>query len=146
MIHLRLAAAFALVGLVFTSKPWLRWLNTLQPEVGLIVKYAAILFVIVFFAWADPTVTFVHKKQALGALLLYVAFNIIFNYQSEWIRESGSSNVEKQTPDGTIYNRARGTLNLDPEFARILTFVIIPFILVGLGSRMVRNGSKVNLG
>lgn len=145
MIHLRLALAFALVGLIFTSRTWLRWLHTLPPEAGLLVKYASILFVILFFTWADPTVKLVHKKQALGALLLYMSFNIIFNYQSEWIDDSGSSNVGKQTPDGALYHRAKNTLNLDPELARILTFVVVPFALVMFGSRLVRNGSKVNL-
>ena len=145
MIHLRLAFAFALVGLIFTSRPWLKWLHTLGPETGLLAKYAAILAVVLFLAWADPGVQFEYKKQALGVLMLYIAFNIIFNYQSEWIADSGAENVEKQTPDGALYHRARRTLNLDPEFARILAFVVVPFVIVLIGSRLVRNGQKVNL-
>jgi hypothetical protein len=145
MMHIRLALAFALVGLIFTSKQWLQFLNTLGPETGLSVKYIAILGVVLFLAWADPYVKFEYKNQALGALLLYIAFNIIFNYQSEWISESGSGNVEKQTPDGALYNRARHTLNLNPEWARIFSFIVVPFVVVFFGSHLLRNGQKVNI-
>ena len=144
-MHLRLALAFALVGLIFTSRPWLQWLNTLGPETGLFVKYTAIFGVVLFLAWADTHFKIEYKTQALGALLLYMALNIIFNYQSEWIDESGSGNVSRQTPDGALYHRARKTLNLDPEFARLLVFVVVPFVIVVVGSRLIRNGQKVNL-
>jgi hypothetical protein len=145
MMHLRLALAFALVGLIFTSRPWLHWLHTLGPETGLFVKYTSIFGVVLFLAWADPYFKIEYKTQALGALLLYVAFNIIFNYQSDWITESGSENVGRQTPDGALYHRARNTLNLNPEFARLLVFVVVPFVIVVAGSRFIRNGQKVNL-
>ena len=145
MMHLRLAAAFALAGLVFTSKIWLRWLHSLGPEQGLLVKWVAILGSIFLLDLVDPTLKLEHKTQALGIVMILVAFNIIFNYQSEWIDDSGSGNVQVQTPDGALYRRARTNLNAPPEIARILVFVLIPFILVFFGSRFVRKGAKLNV-
>jgi hypothetical protein len=145
MIHLRLAAAFALVGFIFTSKLWLRWLHGLGPEHGFIVKWVAILGAILLLDWADPSLKLEHKTQALGVVMVLAAFNLIFNYQSEWIDESGSGNVQVQTPDGVLYHRARDNLGLKPEAARILVFVLTPFVLVFFGSKLVRNGSKINV-
>ncbi len=145
MIHVRLALAFAFVGLVFTSRTWLSWLHSLGPEQGLAVKYMAILATILFLDSADPTLKFEHKTQALGTVMILAAFNIIFNYQSDWIKESGSENVQIQTPDGALYHRARENLNLNPELARLLTFVVGPFILVFFGSRFIRSGQKVTV-
>ena len=145
MVHLRLATAFALVGLVFTSRTWLGWLHKLSPEHGLIIKWVAILGAIFVIDWADPSLKLEHKTQALGVVMILAAFNMIFNYQSEWIDESGSGNVQVQTPDGALYRRARTTLGLKPDTARLLVFVFIPFFLVFFGSRFVRVGTKLNV-
>jgi len=145
MIHLRLALAFALVGLVFTSRPWLRWLHSLGPEQGMLIKWCSILVAIFLLDYADPTLKMEHHTQALGVIMVLAAFNMIFNYQSEWIDDSGSGNVQVQTPDGALYRRARQNLGLDPEWARILVFVLVPFMLVFFGSRLVRNGKKINI-
>ena len=143
MIHVKLAGALALVGLVFTSRPWLQFLHTFTPEVGLLIKNALILGVILLLDWIDPSIEFKHGAQALGVLFVYLAFTIIFNYQSDWIRESGSENVGDQTIDGAIYHRARVSIGLQPDVARLLTFVVIPFVLALLGSKFIKNGQKV---
>ena len=145
MIHLRLALAFAATGFIFTSKFWLRWLHRLSPEQGLFVKWVAILGTIFLIDLADPTLKLEHKTQAIGAVMVLAAFNMIFNYQSEWIDESGAENVQVQTPDGALYHRARTNLGLGPAAARILVFVFVPFLLVFFGSRLVRNGTKLNI-
>jgi hypothetical protein len=145
VLHIRLAAAFALVGFIFTSKLWLRWLHGLGPEHGLVVKWVAILGAILLLDWADPTLKLEHRTQALGVVMVLAAFNMIFNYQSEWIDESGSGNVQIQTPDGALYRRARTILGLNPDMARLFVFVLVPFVLVFFGSRLVRNGSKINV-
>jgi hypothetical protein len=82
-------------------------------------------------------------QQALGFLLVYVSFSMIFNYQSEWITDSGAENVERQTPDGAVYHRVRN-LGLNPDAARIVTFVIVPFVLFLVGSQFIKRG-KLNL-
>lgn len=145
MIHLRLALAFGAAGFVFTSKLWLQWLHSLSPEQGLVAKWAAILGTIFLLDLADPTLKLEHKTQALGIVMVLAAFNMIFNYQSEWIDDSGSGNVQVQTPDGALYRRARTNLGLTPELARIAVFVLVPFVLVFFGSRLVRNGRKINI-
>jgi ABC-type branched-subunit amino acid transport system permease subunit len=145
MFHLRLALAFAFVGFVFTSKAWLKWLHSFGPEQGLAIKWAAILGAILLLDFADPTLKLEHKTQALGAVMVLAAFNMIFNYQSEWIDESGSGNVQVQTPDGALYHRARSNLGLEPEVARLLVFVLVPFTLVFFGSKLVRTGTKLNV-
>lgn len=145
VMHWRLAVAFALVGYIFTSKLWLRWLHSLGPEQGLAVKWVSIIGAILLIDMTDPTLKLEHKTQALGVVMVLAAFNMIFNYQSEWIDESGSENVQVQTPDGALYHRARTILGLNPDMARIVVFVLVPFILVFFGSRLIRNGTKLNI-
>jgi hypothetical protein len=142
-MHVRLAGAVALAGLIFTSRTWLGWINTLGPEAGLIVKNI-IIFTVIYILNAIDDVIGPPRRQALGYLLMFMAFNIIFNYQSGWIEDLGAENVERQTPDGAIYHRARG-LGLGPDAARIVTFVLAPFLLFMAGSFMLRNGQKLNL-
>jgi hypothetical protein len=145
MLHLRLAATFAVLGFVFTSKQWLQWLNKYSPETGLIIKHFVILLSIYILAWSDPYIKFVHHHQAIGILLLYVTFVMIFNYQSEWIKDIKADNVEEQTFDGVVYHRSKQFLNIEPQIARIVSFVIIPFILVIIGSQLVHRKQNVNL-
>jgi len=142
MKHVGLAAGVAVAGLVFTSRTWLGLINTLGPEAGLIVKNFIILFVIYLLHFVDGLIGQPHQ-QALGFLLVYVSFSMIFNYQSEWISDSGAENVERQTPDGAVYHRVRN-LGLNPDSARIVTFVIVPFVLFLVGSQFIKRG-KLNL-
>jgi hypothetical protein len=142
-MHVKLAGAVALAGFIFTSRPWIRWINTLGPEAGLMVKNI-IIFIVIYILNIVDDVIGPPRRQALGYLLMFMAFNIIFNYQSGWINDLGAENVERQTPDGAIYHRARGA-GLGPDAARIVTFVLAPFLLFTIGSFMLRNGQKLNL-
>jgi len=142
-MHARLAGAVALAGLIFTSRSWLEWINTLGPEAGLVVKNFVIFGVIFLLHFVDGLVG-PPRRQAAGFLLIYIAFDIIFNYQSGWIKDAGVENVERQTPDGAIYHRARGA-GLGPDAARIVTFVVAPFLLFMTGSFMIGNVRKLNL-
>ena len=142
-MHVKLAAAVALAGLVFTSRPWISWINTLGPEAGLIVKNI-VIFIVIYVLNAVDDVVGPPRSQALGYLLMFMAFNIIFNYQSEWIEDLGAENVERQTPDGAIYHRVRG-VGLGPDAARVVTFVVVPFLLFMAGSFVLRRGQKLNL-
>lgn len=141
--HVRLASAIAAAGFIFTSRPWLRWLNTLSPEMGLLVKNV-IIFLIVYglHVFVDGGVRPPHV-QALGLLLIYTAFTLVFNYQSRWIDEAGTPEVEKQTPDGATYERARTMLGMSPDTARLFTFVLVPFVLVFVGTRLQRGAIKL---
>jgi hypothetical protein len=142
-MHVKLAGAVALAGLVFTSRTWLGMINTLGPEAGLIVKNI-IIFIVIYILNAVDGVVGPPRRQALGYLLMFIAFNIIFNYQSGWIKEARAENVERQTPDGAIYHRVRGA-GLGPDAARIVTFVLAPFLLFLAGSFVFKRGQKLNL-
>lgn len=142
MIHLKLAFGFLILGFIFTHKLWLNWLASLPIETGLIIKQAIILGVIYNLHYIDPSVK-PYRVYGIGVYLIYLAFQIIFDYQSQWISESGSGRVEDQTPDGVIYRRTRAVT--DPETARLITFVLVPFVLVLIGSRFIRTGQKLNL-
>jgi hypothetical protein len=141
---MKLASLIAAAGLIFTSRAWLNFLHKFEPETGFLIKNAIVLFVIFMMHFIDQSVALPHIKAA-GVFLIYVAFMMIFNYQSDWIEESGSGNVGDQTVDGAVYHRAREVLNLRPEFARLLTYVLVPFVLVFAGSRLIKNGQKVRI-
>lgn len=143
MVHVKLAGAVALAGLIFTSRSWLGLIDRLGPEAGLLVKNLVIFAVIYLLHFVDGLVG-PPRRQALGFLLMYMAFDIIFNYQSGWIKDIGAESVERQTPDGAIYHRARG-LGLGSDAARLVTFVAAPFVLFMAGSFIVRGGQKLNL-
>ena len=143
--HVRLAFAFALVGFVFTSKTWFGILSRLGPEMGLALKYASIVATIFLISRVDPSLKFGSSNQKVGAVLVALAFLLVFNYQSEWIEDSGSEHISVQTPDGAIYRRVREITGLSPEMTRLVTFVAVPFLLVLGGSKLIRNGQKLNL-
>lgn len=135
MEHLRLASAIAAVGFIFTSRPWLGIMNRMSPEAGLLVKNVIIFLTILGLHYIDGIVGPPHR-QALGILLVYSAFSVIFNYQSEWISESGAKNIEEQTTDGALYHRAR--MLFSPDVSRLIVFVLIPFIFILVGSRLAK--------
>lgn len=66
MLHLRLAATFAILGFVFTSKQWLQFLNKYNPETGLIIKHSVILLSIYILAWSDPYIKFCPSSPGFG--------------------------------------------------------------------------------
>jgi hypothetical protein len=144
MTHLKLALVIALAGLIFTSRPWLNFLNKLEPEKGLLVKNAVVLVVIFMLHVIDPNIALPHTKAA-GVFLIYIAFMMIFNYQSDWIAESGSDDVGDQTVDGAVYHRMREVAHLSPDASRLVTFVIVPGLLAFAGSRLVKNGQKLRI-
>lgn len=144
MWHLKLAAAFGVVGFLFTSRPWLNWLNTLTPELGLLIKSILVFGIIAALQGIDGLIK-LSNSQTLGVVLVYTAFVMIFNYQSKWIEESDSPNVELQTADGVVYHRTRNLFNLEPEMARLVTFVVVPVIMVLIGTAFMRKGQNVNL-
>ena len=144
MTHLKVAGLIALAGLVFTSRPWLQFLNKMSPEAGLAVKNIVVFSIIYLLHFTDGAVA-LPRRSALGIFLIYVAFMMIFNYQSDWIAESGSDDVGDQTVDGAVYHRARETFHFSPEMARLLTFVLVPFALAFVGSRLVKRGQRMNL-
>jgi hypothetical protein len=135
MEHLRLASAIAAAGFIFTSRPWLQFLNRQSPEGGLLIKNIVIFLTVFSLHYVDGLVGPPHR-QALGLLLVYTAFSMIFDYQSRWISEAGAENVGKQTSDGATYERAR--MFFSPDVSRLVTFVLVPFLFILVGSRLAK--------
>lgn len=135
MEHLRLASAIAAVGFIFTSRPWLGIMDRLSPEAGLLVKNVIIFLTILGLHYIDGLVG-PPRRQALGFLLVYSAFSVIFNYQSEWIKDAGAENIGEQTTDGALYHRARGFFS--PDVSRLIVFVLVPFLFILVGSRLAK--------
>lgn len=134
MAQLRLALAVAFVGFVFTSQTWLNFLGTLGPEVGLGAKCLAILLSILFIDRIDPSVHLIHSQyRPVDLILVYGALALIFGYRSKWVDDSGSKAVIEQTVDGAVYDRVKKETNLDPEKTRLVTFVLLPFLIVIFG-------------
>lgn len=140
----RAAGIIALLGFLFTSKPWLQWLNTLSPEGGLLVKNVIVFLSIYILHFFDRVVARPHMN-ALGILLMYTAFMMIFNYQSEWISDNNFNRVGEQTLDGAAYHRMRSTFGLSPEMSRLVVFVVIPFVLFYAGNALRQRGQRLNL-
>ena len=110
-------------------------MNRMSPEAGLLVKNVIIFLTILGLHYIDGIVGPPHR-QALGILLVYSAFSVIFNYQSEWISESGAENIGEQTTDGALYHRAR--MLFSPDVSRLIVFVLIPFLFILVGSRLAK--------
>jgi hypothetical protein len=115
----------------------------LSPEVGLLVKNV-VIFSIVYALHVFVGGVGTPHVQALGILLVYMGFTLVFNYQSRWIEEAGASEVEKQTPDGAMYERARTTLCLSPDVARLFAFVLVPFVFVIIGAKLKRGTIRID--
>ena len=110
---------------------------------GLLVKNV-VIFLIVYGLHVFVGGVVTPHVQALGLLLVYTGFTLVFNYQSRWIEEAPAPEVEKQTPDGALYERARTTLGMSPDAARILTFVVAPFVLVLVGAKLKRGTIRID--
>jgi hypothetical protein len=111
--------------------------------VGLLVKNV-VIFLIVYGLHVFVGGVVTPHVQALGLLLVYTGFMIVFNYQSRWIEEAGTPEVEKQTPDGAMYERARTSIGMSPDAARLFTFVFVPFVLVFVGAKMKRGTIRID--
>ena len=149
-----LPIVFAVIGFMFSSYAWIHFLDNLNPLQGLIVYYIIIyitLMLLQYFGLIIAGIKFSTSFQSFGLLLIYYAFFIIFNYQSCWINyatgrkceENDISNVYLQAEDGSIYY-ILNKFGIQPEHNRLITFVIMPFLLVFIGVRMSKG--KVTLG
>lgn len=141
MTHWHLAFAMALIGYVFTSKAWLLKMKSLSPETGAVVKQLLVIATALALTKLDGRVTIGHG-ETLGVVLVYTAFVIIFNYQSAWLVDAGAPEVGEHSVDGAVYHRSREVL--EPERARLFTFVLVPFVLVAIGTKVL-HGRQVNL-
>lgn len=139
---LKTAAAFALMGYLFSSRKFILFLNAQNPFQGLLFYYLQLfvtLEILQYFGLVIGGIRMTSLAQTIGELLIVFAFFIIVDQESEWVayvvgqQEGDYPVVYTQAEDGAVYYLWNTYVTKNPEVARILTFVVTPAILVSLG-------------
>lgn len=142
-----LAVIIASLGLLFSSRFIILWLNTLSPLLGLLVYYVIMygMFIALgHFGLIIFGIKIKHPLQTLGLLMITFALFIVINWESPYVNilTKGSmdnvSVIYSQSEDGAVWylwNSIIGITNL--AVLRLLTFVFTPFLLVIIGSLFV---------
>lgn len=158
---------FAALGFIFSSRPLILTLNTLNPFQGLVVYYTIIfitLEVLQYFGLIIGGIKIGSFTQTLGEMMIIFAYFIIFDMESAWIQDvvnesRGNNetvtkkasrkdtslgdqaldcpNVYLQAEDGATYYLV-GRVVANKEHARYITFVLIPALLAAAGLWLTR--------
>jgi hypothetical protein len=142
-----LAAVFAFMGLAFTSRPFLLWMNGLTPLEGLIIYYMILygaLYVLGQLGLVIFNIKIDDSQQTLGLLLITFAFFITVDMTSAYVQYvttgtlTGMSNLFLQDEDGACFFIFQQLL----PWAGItvwyyLTYAVTPFVLALLGGCLV---------
>jgi hypothetical protein len=89
-IYVWFPMTFAFLGFLFSSRPLILALNTLNPFQGLIVYYTIIfitLEIMQYFGLIIGGIKMGSFTQTLGELMIIFAYFIIFDMESAWIQE-----------------------------------------------------------
>ena len=148
-----LAVSLAVMGLVFSMREWILYLNSLNPIQGLLIYYIILYSSLIVLSKMGLVVFNIKIKnpiQTFGLLLITFAFFIIVDWESPYVQLITKGNIEQasnvfyESEDGAIWFFWTNVVGVkDVETARWLTFVITPFILVLVGAFLV---SKVEIG
>lgn len=150
----RTAAAFALLGYIFSSRQLILFLNSMNPFQGLLFYYLQLFVTLEVLQWFGLVVGGVRMTsltQTLGELLMVFAFFIIVDQESAWVAYVVGENEGKkkdypvvytQAEDGAVYYLWSTYVTSDPEVARMLTFVVTPAVLVAIGL-FITGGTRV---
>lgn len=143
--------AFPLVlgflGFIFSSRPWILFLNIHSPPVGLGFYYVILFVAILFLQHIGLIVAkmpFDSISHAIGTLLIIFSFFIVFDWESLYINQvtnqpnTDVSNLYLQSEDGAVYYVWYNMMNLSIEQARLMTYVVTPIILSILGMVLVQ--------
>ena len=143
--------AFPLVlgflGFIFSSRPWILFLDSHSPPVGLGFYYMILFVAILFLQHIGLIVAkmpFDSISHAIGTLLIIFSFFIVFDWESLYINQvtnqhnTDVSNVYLQSEDGAVYYVWYNMMNLSIEQDRLMTYVVTPIILSILGMVLVQ--------
>lgn len=148
------AAAFAILGYLFSARKFILFLNQLNPFQGLLFYYLQLfvtLEVLQFFGLVIGGVKMTSLTQTIGELLMVFAFFILVDQESAWVayvigEDEGKKKdypvVYTQAEDGAVYYLWNTYVTSNPETVRFLTFVVTPVVLVSLGLYLT-GGEKV---
>lgn len=150
-----LAVALAFMGLVFSTRTFLIWLNTLNAFEGIVVYYAVLYVALFVLGKLDLVVFGVKIKdplQTFGLAIITFAFFITVNWTNPYVQYAttgsfqGASNVfTNNSEDGVTWAFWSWLLPYaDIMLLRILAFVVTPFVLALIGGLFV--SKKVKLG
>ena len=142
---------FAFFGWMFSSRPFIAFLDKLTPVQGLVVYYAMMGVCIVFlqsFGMRIGNVHFNTPLHTLGSLMILFSFFLILNWESEYIYfmtgTDAHSNITVQSEDGAVFYIWRKLTHNNLELSRWLTFVLTPFVLVTIGVWLIFTGTHYN--
>lgn len=154
-----LPIVFALLGFIFSARPWIKFLDRQSPPVGLLIYYTIIfttLMLLQHFGLIVADVKFDSVAHALGALLIIFSFFVIFSWESYYIAQvvddvsedatqqratstSVVSNVYLESEDGSVYYFWYNIMGYSVELSRKLTYILTPFVLTILGLLLIKN-------
>ena len=150
----KLALTFGLLGFVFSSRVWIKTIDTLSPVKGLMIYY--VIIYISIYVMAQFGLVIGHSKitnyvHTFGAVMILFSFFIIFDWESEYVNivtkgefdNDKVSNVYLQSEDGATFYVFYKLTN-DVELSRMLTFIITPIVLTFFGSMLIEQ--KIKLG
>jgi hypothetical protein len=148
----------AILGYLSTTKLVINFLNKLNPFQGLIYYYTQlfiIMSILQYFGLVIGNIKIIDSFQTIGELLIIFAFFIVVNNESDYIQYivDKSNNVEHeinkkcsdiyfQSEDGATYYLISKYIK-DHNINRLITFVLIPFILSYIGIKLINK--KVSL-
>lgn len=164
--------AFAAMGYLFSSRPVLLFMNTLNPLQGLVVYYVIIfmtLEVLQLFGLIIGGVPMASLRQTLGEVMIIFAYFVIVDWESAWVQDVVAEdrkrrgvpvhtsddksttlgnqalecpNVYLQAEDGAVYYLMNTYVSANKEVARILSFVVVPAVLAFVGLYLTRGVVK----
>ena len=142
-----LAIVFSVMGFVISSREVIMFMNGLNPIAGLVLFYGILYGSLYILSYAGLIIykfKIDNPIKILGLLLITFAFFIIVNWESAYIQfvtmgnMGGASPMFLQSEDGAVWYFWYDIMNVNNiEIARLLTYVLTPFLLVLIGSLMV---------
>jgi len=153
--ELKLAVFIALLGFIFSSRPFIKYLALQSsPVIGFTIYYCvlfAITMVLAYLGFSVFNIQIKNVLQVIGTLMIVFSFFIVINWESQYVQYvdkgtvEGASNVFYSSEDGITFWVWHDIAGInDMNKVRILTFIITPFILTLLGGLLVTR-AKINL-
>jgi len=149
---LLLPIILSILGYLFTTDFVITFLNNLNPFQGLIYYYTQLFIVISilqYFGLVIGDLRITNGWQTFGELCIIFAFFIVVNNESGYIqyivdksnnidneRNNNCSQVYSQSEDGATYYLLSKFIK-NHNILRILTFVVVPFILSYIGINLI---------
>jgi hypothetical protein len=144
-----LAVTFAVIGFFTSIRPWILFLNSLNPIEGLVVYYIILyssLYVLSRLGLTVFGLKIDKPLQILGLAVITFAFFILVDWTSAYVQitVTGSvgniSNVYLSSEDGATFYLWYDVLGIKTlEIARLLTYVLTPGLLALLGGFLLED-------